>query len=147
MPLKNYTTTVSVDRTVSRIQAQLVKAGARAIHFTYDGGVLTGLAFTVRASYGEQAYSLPANVGRVRALLGAQGVQPRFRTGEHAARVAWAILADWVAAQLAIVETEMVSLDQVLLPYAHTDQAGTTLYEAFVEQRSAAALMPGVAGG
>lgn len=29
----------------------------------------------------------------------------------------WRIINDWVEAQLAIIETDMVSLDQVFLPY------------------------------
>lgn len=140
MPLLNYTTTVAVDRTAAKIQAMLVKVGARAIaHIYSDTGVLTGLSFSVAAPYGEQTYSVPVDVERVRAVLLRQRVQPRYSTVDHAARVAWKILGDWVAAQLAIIETEMVGLDQVMLPYAHTDPAGTTVYERVVEQRSAVA--------
>ena len=51
-------------------------------------------------------------------------------------RVAWRILKDWVAAQLAIVETEMVSLDEVMLPYLRSDD-GRTLYELFTERQLA----------
>jgi hypothetical protein len=146
MPLLNYTTTVPVSRTVSKVQSMLVKAGARGIAHSYTDGVLTGLAFTVDAAYGQQAYSLPVDVERVRAVLLRQRVQPRYSTPDHAARVAWRILQDWVAAQLAIIETEMVGLDQVLLPYAHTDSSGATLYERIVAQRSLA-IGPGAEGG
>ncbi len=34
-----------------------------------------------------------------------------------AARVAWRIIKDWVAAQLAIVESGMVEIAEVFLPY------------------------------
>jgi hypothetical protein len=142
VPLLNYTTTVPVAKSASRIQALLVKAGARDIAYTYeDDGVLTGMSFIVRASYGDQAFTLPANVDRVRAVLLRQRVQPRYSTVEHASRVAWRILQDWVAAQLALIETETVGLDQVMLPYAHTDSQGTTVYERFVEHRTAAAAL------
>ena len=142
MALLNYSTSVPVERTVAKIMQSLVKAGARGIHHTYTDGVLTSLTFTVDAPFGSQAYTLPVNVAHVQAVLWRQKVQPRFRTTEHAARVAWRIVETWVAAQLALIETEMVGLDQVMLPYAHTDDAGTTLYQRFVEQRSAAALLP-----
>lgn len=140
MPLLNYTTTVTVEKAVSLIQAKLVKAGARGVASSYDdNGVLVGMSFVIRTPYGEQAYSLPANIERVRAVLLRQKVQPRYRTVDHAARVAWKILHDWMTAQLALIETETVGLDQVMLPYAHTDSQGTTVYQRFVEQRSAAA--------
>lgn len=140
MPLLNYTTTMTVERTAAKIQTQLVKAGARGVASTYgDSGELVGMSFVVRTSYGEQAYSLPANIDRVRAVLQRQRVQPRYSTVEHAARVAWKILHDWMSAQLALIETETVGLDQVMLPYAHTDTQGTTVYQRFVEQRTAAA--------
>jgi hypothetical protein len=142
MPLLNYTTTMTVERTVAKIQTQLVKAGARGVASAYsDDGHLIGMSFVVRAPYGEQTYSLPANIERVRAVLLRQKVQPRYSTVEHAARVAWKILHDWMSAQLALIETETVGLDQVMLPYAHTDEQGTTVYDRFVEQRTAPAAL------
>lgn len=141
MPLLNYTTTVPVSRSASKVQALLVKGGARGIAFAYDDeATLTGMSFVIRAAYGDQAYSLPAKVDRVRAVLLRQRVQPRYSTVEHAARVAWRNLHDWVAAQLALIETETVGLDQIMLPYAHADAQGTTVYERFVQMRGVAAL-------
>ena len=43
--------------------------------------------------------------------------------------VSWRILRDWTAAQMAIVETRMVKMDQVFLSYAIA-RDGRTLYEA-----------------
>jgi hypothetical protein len=42
--------------------------------------------------------------------------------------VAWRITKDWVEAQLAIIESQMVTTAQVFLPYAVTSN-GQTLYE------------------
>lgn len=148
MPLLNYTTTCTVERTVAKIQHLLVKAGARGVAYTYDDdSLLIGMSFIARATYGDQGYSLPANVDRVRAVLLRQKVPARYSTAEHAARVAWRILQDWMAAQLALIETETVGLDQVMLPYAHADAQGTTVYERFVEQRSAPVALEAGAGG
>lgn len=146
MPLLNYTTTMTVEKIVAKIQSQLVKAGARGVASAYsEDGHLTGMSFFVRTPYGEQAYSLPANIDRVRAVLLRQKVQPRYSTVDHSARVAWKILHDWMSAQLALIETETVGLDQVMLPYAHADAQGTTVYDLFVEKRSVlAAIEAGV---
>lgn len=45
------------------------------------------------------------------------------------------LYADLVAAQLAIIETQMVTFDQVMLPYLRTDD-GTTMFERYVAQRA-----------
>jgi hypothetical protein len=144
MALLNYTTTVSVDRTAGQIQAMLTTAGARAIVHTYnDAGSQDGLSFAIDTPYGRQTYSLPVDAERVRAVLLRQKVGDRYTSPEHAECVAWRILKDWMAAQLAIIETGMVGLDQVMLPYAHTDNGGTTVYQRYVEQRESAALSGG----
>lgn len=44
----------------------------------------------------------------------------------------WRIVKDWVSAQMAILETEMVRMEQVFLPYVMT-QSGKTLYETMVD--------------
>ena len=53
---------------------------------------------------------------------------------EQAERVAWRIVKDWVEAQMAILESEMVKLDEIFLPYMVND-AGQTLYEAYVSNQ------------
>jgi hypothetical protein len=47
---------------------------------------------------------------------------------DYAYRVAWRNIHDWVMAQLAFYETEIVDMGQVFLPFV-TDKHGTTLYE------------------
>ncbi len=56
------------------------------------------------------------------------------KIGEQAGRVAWRIIKDWVDAQMAIVETEMVTIEQVFLPYMLMKDSGYTLYEAMVNK-------------
>ena len=47
-------------------------------------------------------------------------------------RVVWHDMRDWVTAQLALCETEIVNIPQVCLPFA-MDAKGQTLYEKMVE--------------
>jgi hypothetical protein len=56
------------------------------------------------------------------------------RLQAQASRVAWRIIKDWVDAQLAIIETEMVTLEQVFLPYMQVKD-NKTLYEVMIEKR------------
>lgn len=138
MAIKNFTTDVPVNRTVSEIHLMLADHGAKRILFDYgDDGKVNAISFTISTPYGEQAIKLPANAERVRAVLHEQknSTKSRSRTPiddsqEQADRVAWRIVKDWLAAQLAILETEMVTVQQVFLPY-FINNKGETLYEVY----------------
>ena len=138
MAIKNFTTDVPVNRTVSEIHLMLADHGAKRILFDYsDDGKVDAISFTISTPYGEQAIKLPANAERVRAVLHEQknSTKNRSRTPiddsqEQADRVAWRIVKDWLAAQLAILETEMVTVQQVFLPY-FINNKGETLYEVY----------------
>lgn len=47
---------------------------------------------------------------------------------DYVYRVSWRILKDWIDAQMAIIDLEMVKIEQVFLPYAMTKN-GNTVYE------------------
>ena len=139
MAILNYTTTVAVEKTVGEIQAVLVKHKARSIMIDYDErGTPIALFFLIPTAHGDRGFRLPANLPATHRVLLRQynsgKIQRRFTTEEQAARVAWRILKDWLEAQLAIIETEMVTLEQVLLPYMTNDE-GRTLYELMQERQ------------
>lgn len=128
MPLLNYTTKVDVYATLGAIQGQLVKHGAKKIMQDYDGdGHITALSFMVDTPAGPRGIRLPANVDAVHAVLHRQKVKC---DREQAERVAWRILKDWVEAQMAILESEMVQMDEIFLPYM-VNQRGQTLFESY----------------
>lgn len=134
MPLLNYTTTVSAERSIAAMQKMLVDLGARGISLEYDERKRpVGMRFGVITAYGPRTFAVPANVSRVQEVLRRQGVQPRYRTDEHAQRVAWRILKDWLEAMLAILSTEMVTIDQIMLPYLEVN--GSTVYQQYVDQQ------------
>lgn len=140
MPLKDYTTKISAAKTAGEVQTILAKAGARAVAVEYDdAGEPTALAFTARTPFGMREFTLPTNWQAVRAVLQKQRVTPSLQTEEHARRVAWRITKDWVEAQLAIIQTEMVTIDQVMLPYMKTDSPNgaepVTFFEAYSESQ------------
>jgi len=137
MPLLNYTTEVPVSRTIGQIQGLLVEAGARSIVTNYDEvGRALGVAFVMETANGQRGFTLPVNPARVEAVLKRQKVPTRYQTQAHAERVAWRIVKDWVEAQVAIIRTEMVTLDQVMLPYMHGGD-GRTVYELYVQEQLA----------
>jgi hypothetical protein len=135
MTLMNYTTTVPVRATIEQIQRILVSAGAHQILTEYgDKGMPIGIAFSIVTPGGPRQFSLPVNADAVQRVLKRDRVPPRYASAEHAQRVAWRILKDWMEAQLAIVRTEMVALEQVMLPYMHGND-GRTVYEVYRDQQ------------
>lgn len=127
MPLLNYTTRIPTNKTVGEIQKLLAKAGANAILSEYDNnGEVTAVSFKMSVRNNEIGFRLPVEPDKVLLVLKTQrGVEPRYKTVEHAKRVAWRIVKDWVEAQLAIIETQMVEAEQVFLPYAITSNGET----------------------
>lgn len=128
MPILDYTTKVAVHTTIGQIQACLVKHGARKIMQEYnENGHITALTFSVDTPFGQRAVILPANPDSVQRVLQTQKVKCDFAQAE---RVAWRIVKDWVEAQMAILESEMVQIDQIFLPYMVNNE-GKTLCEAY----------------
>lgn len=126
MPLKNYTTKISAYQSIGEIQAMLAKAGANKILQELENGSVTGISFEINTPYGYRQFKLPAHTDKVQQVLKKQKVNVDRAQAE---KIAWRILKDWVAAQMAILETEMVSVDEVFLPYMLNGE--NTLYSAY----------------
>jgi len=138
MPLLDYTTTVPVSRTVAQVQAKLVEHGARAVMMEYDDrGRITALAFKVNMPNGELPIRLPIDAVATFRVLQRQAdnreIPGRFAREEHAYRVAWRIIKDWVEAQMSLLETEMVRMEEIFLPYVITS-GGQTIYQVMAEK-------------
>jgi hypothetical protein len=132
MAIKNYTTTINVNKTIEEIQGILSKHGATAIMTEYDNGNVTGLSFKIMTPRGELGIRLPSNTDRVLQVLKKQKKNNTKvkNTFEQANKVAWRIIKDWIDAQMAILETEMVEMEEIFLPYMINND-GQTLYQAF----------------
>lgn len=128
MSILNYTTKIDVEKTVAEIQKLLSGAKAQAIMTEYEAGILIAVSFRIMCPFGLMSFRLPGNVRKIRQVLERSKIPTKLKTNHQAARVAWRIVKDWLAAQLAIIQAEMVTIDQVFLPYAQ-DSTGQTVYE------------------
>ena len=135
MPIKNYTTTVPANRSITEIQDTLVKHGATGVLYKYEQGTgrIEALQFLLRIKNQDVAFSLPVNWRKFQRVLELQQVR-RWDDEEYVYRVAWRNIRDWVMAQLALYETEIVDMGQVFLPFA-TDAKGQTLYEKVAQSK------------
>jgi len=138
MGLLNYSTQIEAIKTVGEIQRILAGHGAKSIQTDYSNdGQVEALSFFVLTLHGEVGIRLPINPDAVLKVLTQQNrlgkVPKRYINRAQAVRVAWRIVKDWVEAQMAILETEMVQMEQIFLPYVIT-KSGRTLYEVMVER-------------
>ena len=120
MPLLNYTTKVSAEKTASEIISLLSKKGATQVMMEFgDAGQPVGLKWRVDSPRGALGFALPINPEAVHKVLTAERVlvtNDQARK-EQALRTAWRIVKEWVAAQMALIETGMVEMEEVFLPY------------------------------
>jgi hypothetical protein len=134
--IKNYSTTIAVDKTVGEIEKILSVHGAKKVMKEYGpDGLICMLAFTINTPNGEMPVKLPARIERMEGVfkvLVSKGKLSKSYWGNHeqAARTAWRTIKDWVDAQMALVEVEMVKVEEIFLPYVYSQEMGQTLFEA-----------------
>jgi hypothetical protein len=146
MALLNHTTEIDADRTAHEIAKMLSKAGARAVLTEYDpdSSQITAISFKMNVGDQDVGFRLPCDWRPVfEAMYKDQKPysthdkrydrQQSERRGQ-AVRTAWRIVHTWIKAQLAIIETKMVSTEQVFLPYA-VMKDGKTLFEKMVDSK------------
>jgi hypothetical protein len=133
--IANYTTSISVEKTVAEISAMLAAAKASAILTEFSDANITAISFRIRTEFGVLTFRLPANVDGVHAILiRSKHIPSSLRNHAQARRVAWRIILRWLDAQLALIHAGLATLDQVFLPFCQT-QDGLTLYERLREQK------------
>jgi len=139
MALLNYTTKIQAEKTASEIQRILANHGARAVMIEYDiGGQIEALSFKAQTPNGDVGIKLPIDIKATMRVMERQvtlrKIPRSFANEGQARRVAWRIIKDWVEAQMAILETEMVKLEQIFLPYVVSDD-GRTVYERLLDSK------------
>lgn len=132
VPLLNYTTTIDVHKTLGEIQKELVSHGARKIMYDYsEDGHILALIFQIDTPDGFRGIKLPSNVEAVYEILLHESKCPKAKkTYEHAEQVAWRTIKDWIESQMAILEWNMVKMDEIFLPYM-LNKNGQTFFEAY----------------
>lgn len=128
MAIKNYTTKISAPQTVGEIQEILAMHGARKIMLEYsEKGKVASVTFCLECFGGMRGFALAPNVAGVKSIM----AKNKLKCDEQQAeRIAWRNIKDWIAAQIALIEAEQASMEQLFLPMMITDPAeNTTLYE------------------
>jgi hypothetical protein len=99
--IKNYTTEVPLQKTITEIHHLLAENGATGIATEYDKGRIRDIFFKIKVAGKELAFRLPAKPDKVYAVLHGQTMSHYHdRYGEQwhdqAERVAWRICKSWL---------------------------------------------------
>lgn len=130
MPIKNYRSESPASKSIQLTQDALVAHGATDVWMEYEKGTgrIAALKFALEYDGKKVGFRIPTNWRAFQAVLKEQRVS-RANDDDYAYRVAWANIRDWVASQMAFYETQMVTMLQVFLPYAVTNDGTSTLYD------------------
>jgi hypothetical protein len=150
----NWTTTIPVHQTVAECQSILAKAGASSVSVAFEDGQPAGLSFSLKTPHGARNFTLPVNINGIQRVLARANKDGQLRSDghknarlegrEHATRVAWRVVKDWLEANLALIAAQMATIDEVMLPYLILQVGGEEkpLWRHYRDQE-ATALLPG----
>lgn len=127
MNIKNYTSGISVENTIARIESKLSAAGANGIMKLYNHKQkITSMVFRIDLGNGQCWHiKVPA---KVEACFDAMWKQhclhhsrPREETKariyEQAERTAWKLVQDWIEVQVSLIVMKQAEFLEVFMPY------------------------------
>lgn len=135
MAILNYTTKIDAWQTISEIQQMLSKHGATYFSIKNEGSRPVAISFAIDFNGQPLNFLFPCKHDGVWKLmknlapkelnaLKSKRLKPDEQQGFN---VGWRIIKDWIEAQLALVEVEMVKVEEVFLPYLVVNEMGETL--------------------
>lgn len=138
MNLKNYTSSVPVLNSISRIEHRLAQAGATHIAKHYDKERPVGMIFQIPINNIPMTFKLPTKADRVFDFMIKQRARPPQQSQKQAIRMqadrtAWKILSDWIDIQVSLIQLDQAEAIEVFLPYAYDGRNDRTLFEKMKE--------------
>jgi hypothetical protein len=125
-------TTIAPEKTAAEIQ-ELLSRRARRVMSEYDAGEVVAISFSMVIEGQEILFRLPVRWENYFKVLQRQHIRNRKARGEvseaQARRTAWRVAKAWLEAQLGMIDSEMVELQEVMLPYIVQRGGQETLYE------------------
>ncbi len=141
--IKNYTTSVSANRSMAEIEGILLDFGATDFLKQAVDKQYVSLAFGIKRGDRTIPFKINANIPRVAVALHHLDASMRTRKNktpadfmEQAYRVAWRVIKDYVHSQLSLVEAGIMCLEESMAGNLVIDgKSQKTLSEALVEGR------------
>lgn len=127
MNIKNYTSSVPVESSISRIESKLAAAGASGIMKMYGPDKkVSSLVFRFDVCGRSFSFRVPANSENCfqamwkQHCLSHKRARPETKNTirEQAHRTAWKLVQDWVDIQISMIVMQQAEFMEVFLPYA-----------------------------
>lgn len=128
-----------------KIQKLLATHGAKRVMFDYaKDGRITALAFVLEIVGNDYPFRMPARIENVEQVL-YPNAYPHLSDSQKAQayRTAWANIRDWLDAQMALIDTEMVRMEEIFMPYLIV-RGEQTMFDVMQEKKF---LLPDSTGG
>lgn len=137
MTVANKTTTIEDTKTVGEIQSMLATAGATSVMIHYVNARPESIAFKLVSGSGPIAFILPANWKGILSAMKRDPHTPiRLIYEDQARRVSWRVVRDWLRAQLTMISAGGATLEEVMLPWAVTNDGSTVSKRLLSEERT-----------
>ena len=126
MNIKNYTSGISVETTIARIEFKLAAIGAAGIVKLYGPDKrVSAIIFNMPDGKRSHAIKVPANVNNCYEAMWRHHCQTHSRPREEtkatirdqACRTAWKLVQDWVEVQVSMIVMKQAEPLEVFLPY------------------------------
>lgn len=131
------TTEISPERTISEIEMVLIENGCNAVLKEYTAGAIEAVSFRISVNGQDIPFRLPCRWQAIAGIFMKRkagkwnytlGDATKKACADKGRRVAWRQILRWVEAQCALVQTDMVKMEEVFFPYIQS-KSGQTLYE------------------
>jgi hypothetical protein len=144
MAIKNYTTSIKIEKTIMEIENILSSHGASRIMKMYTEGIPSAVAFSFILNPNtdkmhELNFKLPMREDKIFQVFKNQhreGIIPnKLCNLEQARRTGWRIIKDWIDSQMALLEIEIVKFEEIFLPYMYDIQKDQTMFEKLQDKK------------
>lgn len=138
MNLKNYTSSVPVERSIMMIEKLLMDAVALNISKSMNPETreVEGVIFLINVNQDPILFKLPSKVEQCYKIMmkevsvrSAHKKEVITNKRAQAQRTAWKLLFDWVSIQVSMIQIEQVELMEVFLPYAYDVRNDQTFFQ------------------
>lgn len=135
MNIKNYTSGVPAEKSISRIEKILVEMGATSINKQYgDDKKIIAICFLIVVSGNTIPFKLPAKASEVYDVLRSEIKRPQQGTlanlYDQSERTAWKLVCEWVEIQMSMIKLKQADFIEVFLPYVYDYANNKTFYQS-----------------
>ena len=120
-----YTTSIAASKSMANVEQLLVKLGVTETHKIYKDGRIAAMHFAMNINGSRAQFKMPLRINEVyEKIKNFKRLPASKRTIEHAERIVWKNLNEWLKTMSVLVEIGMCSVLDCILPHLITKLQG-----------------------